>query len=76
MKHTDSIVTILHNENNKLEEIEILKKDASRNLLNDVINCRNFTKYYSQLTARYQQDDKPKESQRYFNSTPASLKMC
>ena len=41
MKHTDSIVTILHNENNKLEEIEILKEAASQNILDAVINGRN-----------------------------------
>ena len=39
---------------NKLEEIEILKEAASLNILDDVIKAgtANFTKYYSQLTAR------------------------
>ena len=28
------------------------------------------------LATRYEQGDKPKEGQRYFNKSPASLKMC
>ena len=60
--------------NNKLEVLEA----ASQTILNDVVNGKNdnLTKYYSQLTATCQQDDRPKEGQRYFNNRPTSMKMC
>ena len=65
----DNTMNILHNENhekiNKLEEILILKAATSLNIFNDVINSRNnlFYKILSQLTARSQHDNKPKEMQ-------------
>ena len=41
MKNIDNTMTILHKENNKLEEREVLKEAASLIILNDVINGRN-----------------------------------
>ena len=46
MKNMDEITTIWHNVNNhekinKLEEIDILNKVKSQNILNDVINGKN-----------------------------------
>ena len=61
---------------NKLDEIEILKEAASEtySMTSSTTGTTHFTKYYSQLTARFQQDDSLKKD-RYFNKRPASLKM-
>ena len=56
----------------------LLKAATTLNILNDVINGRNYRLYkiLCQLTARFQQNNKSKEGQRHFNNRPAFLVAC
>ena len=75
MRNRDNIKTILYTENNhekinKLEEIKILKATTLLNMLNNITMAGTIhsANRCSQLTARFQLDNMPKERQKHFNN--------